>query len=62
MQKGKMPHTYHGINGNIHNIGKYKLNKIADNYGTYKDRIGGSNIYLIDIRTAIILKMMLNLS
>ena len=43
---------YHDVNGNIHNIGKYKLNKIADNYGgTYKDRIGGSNIYLIDIRT-----------
>lgn len=42
---------YYDLNGKIHNLGKYKLNKICDNYGgTYKDRIGGDNIYLIDIR------------
>lgn len=45
---------YHDINGNIHNLGKYKLNKVKDNYGgLYSDKLGKdrSNIYLIDIRT-----------
>ncbi|GEM_PF-521483 len=42
---------YHDQLGEIHNIGKYNLKRIANNYGNdYCDRLGSSNIYLIDIR------------
>ncbi|SMO83080.1 Predicted chitinase [Chryseobacterium rhizoplanae] len=43
---------YHDSTGNIHNLGKFNLKKIKNNYGDlYKDRIKGNNIYLVDIRT-----------
>jgi len=46
---------YHDSSGNIHDLGKIKLNKVAEKYGgLYKDKLGkdNSNIYLVDIRTA----------
>lgn len=45
---------YHDSAGNIHKLGKYKLNKVKENYsGNYKDKLGKDtdNVYLIDIRT-----------
>jgi len=45
---------YHDSSGNIHDLGKFKLTKVAENYGgLYKDKLGkdNANIYLIDIRT-----------
>ncbi|MDQ0595311.1 putative chitinase [Chryseobacterium ginsenosidimutans] len=44
---------YHDSAGNIHDLGKYKLVKVKENYGgVYKDKLGKDteNIYLIDIR------------
>ncbi|ABQ05635.1 glycoside hydrolase family 19 protein [Flavobacterium johnsoniae] len=42
---------YHDSSATVHEIGKYELKKISDNYGgQYKDRLGSSNIYLFDIR------------
>ncbi|WP_428231637.1 glycoside hydrolase family 19 protein [Flavobacterium sp.] len=42
---------YHDNLGIIHNIGKYDLKKITNNYGTdYQDKLKSSNIYLFDIR------------
>lgn len=43
---------YHDSTGFVHNLGKYKLNKVKEIYGApYKDRLKDSeNIYLIDIR------------
>ncbi|WP_449399284.1 glycoside hydrolase family 19 protein [Chryseobacterium wanjuense] len=44
---------YHDSAGNIHDLGKYKLVKVKENYGgVYKDKLGKDteNIYLIDVR------------
>lgn len=44
---------YHDSSGNVHDLGKYKLTKVKENYGgVYKDKLGKDteNIYLIDIR------------
>jgi len=42
---------YHDSLATVHEIGKYELKKISDNYGgQYKDRLGSPNIYLFDIR------------
>lgn len=53
-KRGYAAYFYHDNNGNIHELGKYKLNKVEENYGgVYKDKLGkdSNNIYLIDIRT-----------
>ncbi|ELY2018493.1 glycoside hydrolase family 19 protein, partial [Flavobacterium psychrophilum] len=43
---------YHDSVGDIHDLGKYKLNKVKDAYGgNYSDKIKGNNIYLFDIQT-----------
>lgn len=44
---------YHDSTGNVHDLGKYKLVKVKENYGgVYKDKLGKDteNIYLIDVR------------
>lgn len=44
---------YHDSKGNKHDLGKYKLKKVRENYGgSYKDKLGKdtNNVYLIDIR------------
>jgi predicted chitinase len=44
---------YHDSAGTIHDLGKYKLVKVKENYGgVYKDKLGKDteNIYLIDVR------------
>lgn len=43
----------HDSTGNTHELGKFKLKKVAENYdGMYKDKLGkdSKNIFLVDIR------------
>jgi predicted chitinase len=42
---------YHDNLGIVHELGKYNLKKIVNSFDArYKDRIGDSNVYLLDIR------------